>query len=155
MQDVYVRLLKNDCRAFTNFHSPHENAIIKFLKITTIRIVLDDYREYTRGEVVYSRRYQDSEQMHSSPETGNSSSQQQTRTELEEEINECLQGILKNKKHATRDAWIYRLHVFKDLQAKEIAALPGLAIEQKTVHNILTFLNGEVKSCLQKKGIGP
>jgi RNA polymerase sigma factor (sigma-70 family) len=152
--EVYEKLIKNNCQALKDFKGRHENAIYKYLDIIVIRLIINKrkekgtppqriipllgYTERNEGAVRYIDII-----------PGDSI---YFVYEHEEEIKLCLKKIIDSKKR-DRNLLILNCYIFEGLKPKEIATLPGIQVEHKTVSNLLSKYMPALQKCLEEKGI--
>jgi len=139
VQDVYYRILANDCKALKNFRGNHENAIYLYLGIIA-RNIVRNYAIINPGRPGISE-----EEMQTIPIPGSSEDELQ-REMLEKEIESILDNFIigKNKE---RDKLICKLYFYERFTPKEIAACIR-GIEPKTVNNIITPIKKELQQRL-------
>jgi RNA polymerase sigma factor (sigma-70 family) len=160
-QEVYARLLTNDCQALKNFKGQYENSIFSYLEIIAIRIVLLDYaktrskkRTAAGGEIslddlkwnVHEGRVVDlKEILHLEDwEEG------VRLTELKEEIRYHLDNILGQRRNKERDELIFRYYLYAGLEAEEIALCRDINLSEKRVLNIIGEIKQELSRCLRE-----
>ena len=159
VQEVYAKLLANDCQALKEFKGQYEHSIFSYLEIIAIRTVLADRAKSTaqkrssgKGKISL-----DAKQWDAGQETVIDLKQMLRwegwesdllLRELQEEIEYHLFGILKKRRNQERDGLIFRGYVYEELEAEEIVALCG--DPQLTAKRVLNIA-GEIKQELAKR----
>jgi RNA polymerase sigma factor (sigma-70 family) len=152
-QEVYVKLLHNDCRALRNFRSDYEHAIHKYLKKTAISVVYTDYqRDFTikrqpPGGKVSLDAMMDLGIIPPAPVDSSGLDH------IKSEIKDCLDTILRESRHATRDRLIMKFRIFEGFKPEEIISHLGFKISLKRIANIIAEILPELRQCLSQKGI--
>lgn len=160
VQEVYTKLLANDCQALKDFEGKYENSIFTYLEIIAVRIVLKDYercktqkRSNLCKEVsldaevwnIHDRRLSDLKEL---VEIEGWESEFEC-AELQEEIEYHLKKILDHRRNQARDQLIFRYYLYAGLDAEEIALIHGIQLSPKTVLNIIGELKQELGTCLK------
>jgi len=152
-QEVYIKLLHNDCRALKNFRSDYENAIHKYLKKTAISVVYT----YYQADVAKKRRPPGGKiSLDALMELGIVPADPVDPSGLDHvksEIKDCLVAILRESRHATRDRVIMKFRIFEGFKPEEIISHLGFKISLKRIANIIAEILPELRRCLSQKGI--
>lgn len=161
-QEVYKKLLQNNCEALQNFKGRHENSILRFLEIIAIRIAHNDYRSDTAkkrppsGKMmpineprwkISDERTVDLSEIIPSDEWVKGISQ----FELGEEIEDCLRRILSGNKHEERDKLIFKYYLYNGLSAEHIASLADISLSSQRVFGIIHEIKQKLRKCLGEK----
>ena len=161
-QEVYRRLLQNDCTVLKRFKGSFENSIFKYLEIIAIRIAHDGYRKDTA-----EKRPPADKKLALHLPIWNSPDQRaialgeilpsedwlngMAQFELMEEIEHCLHKILCRNRHQERNGLIFKWHIYHGLNAEHIATLQGIMLSGKRVFGILQGIKKELRKCLGEK----
>jgi RNA polymerase sigma factor (sigma-70 family) len=147
VQDVYLKILENDCKALKKFRGDSENSIYSYLNIIAKNVVknyitkmqaqkrpqieksLDDINILTEADGEAQRNNKINPGIFSTE-------QEVTLKILKEEIDYCLAKTLTGKDR-TRNKFIYRLYLYDGLSPKEIALLFDFHISRKRIANII------------------
>ncbi len=133
-QDVYQTLINNNCKALQGFIGKHENSIYKWLQMIAVRQTIRQLK--TQPQTI---PFDAENGAIESASLQSSQSQNSRLYELIEEINHCLNKILKNTRHIERDKKIFWLRFYYDKTPEEIAMrFDGLSV--KRVWGVLTHL---------------
>lgn len=146
IQDTYVRLFANDCKALRGIRNEHENAIFGYLKVTASNTTVDYFRQ----------------QKNKPPEVELEATETAMpllsdgfdRIEFErlkDKIEECLKW-LSSAENYQRDQVIFWLFYEQGYTAKEISLLPNTSLSVKGVESALLRLVRLVKDCLASSG---
>ncbi|MFQ5628126.1 MAG: sigma-70 family RNA polymerase sigma factor, partial [bacterium] len=163
VQDVYKKLLQNDCEGLKRFNGDHTNQLLRYLQTTTHRVILN---KYYRDEIAptYSPAggLQSLDQIFNNISDDNdvdmktllpdpSSLEDFQERELLEEIEYCLETTQKNNKQKERNILVFKFFVFAGLGADEIADRTDVDISSKRISNLLTDMKKVMKHCLLKR----
>ncbi|MDZ7288922.1 MAG: hypothetical protein ONB44_03960 [candidate division KSB1 bacterium] len=161
-QEVYVKLLNNNCEPLKRFTSSYENAILKYLKMMALRAVYTDFaarkaqKRQPAGGIISldktvdwtideNRKIELLELLPANDlrETG----------ELVEEIQFCLDKILQGSRHAHRDKLIFEYYLYHGFEPEEIASQLGFNLTVKRVENLISEIKQAIRVCLRDRGI--
>lgn len=161
-QEVYLKLLNNDCEPLKRFTSLYENAILKHLKMTAIRAVYTDYtawkakkRRPAGGIVslhqqaewsIHENRKLDLMDILPANDFGDTS-------ELIEEIQFCLNMILHRSRNADRNKLLFEYYFYHGFDAVEIASQICVNLTAKRVGKLISEIKQAVRRCLRDHGI--
>ncbi len=147
VQDTFVKLFANDCRALREFEFEHENSLFGFLKVVAARVVHDYIRkEWTdkRGGGFSVVSLDEAMSV-----SGGASPQRVTeRRNRIRRIAACL-AKLSHEPNYDRDRTIFWLYYLFGCTAKEISARPEIRLSIKGVESTLFRLTKFVRQCLQ------
>ena len=143
VQETYLRLCKDKCRALREFSAHHDEAIFGFVKRVAINVALDHFRsrmtEKRRPEV---------------EDDGRHGVESVAPAEIERvTLLKELEGRLAASESA-RDQTIFWLYYRQGYTAKEIASLPGMDITHKGVESCILRLTGALRSAINQKKEG-
>ncbi len=147
VQDVYLKLLENDCRALRKFRGISENSIYSYLGVIARSVVKNHFikaKALKRPQIdkslddVNLLSVANEETLHNNGNTPSffSTEPEFTIDMLKEEIDYYLVKTLKGKKKM-RDKFIYQLHLY-GLSSGEIALLFNFHISTKRIANIIS-----------------
>ncbi len=161
-QEVYIKLLNNNCEPLKRFTSLYENAILKHLKMTAIRAVYTDFTAWKAQKrrpaggivslhrqaewTIHENRKLDLVDILPANDSGETS-------ELIEEIQLCLNKILHGSRNADRNKLIFEYYFYHGFDAVEIASQLGLHLTAKRVENLIGEIRQAVRQCLRDHGI--
>ena len=136
-QDMYVKLLANNCSVLKRFKPQGPNSFRGFLKVITAHMVYDYFRSKIR-ELENTVELEEASQVHSSGH-GNANS-------VEKEIlfNE-MDNLLRQRGTTDKERMIFWLYIRQGLTSKEIAALPGIGLTMKGVESVIHRLKELLK----------
>jgi RNA polymerase sigma-70 factor (ECF subfamily) len=132
VQETYLRLCRNNCRALRDFRPEHDASFFGYLKNTASSVACDYFR--AQGAV---RRGPEPTTLDESSERHAIQSVPSAETKLiQAEIWRRLESIAENP----QDVAIFRLHHLQGFTAREIAALSILRLSEKGVESRLRRL---------------
>jgi RNA polymerase sigma-70 factor, ECF subfamily len=132
VQDVYVRLCKENCKALRQFEHRHEDSIFGFVKIVAVSVAMDHFRARKRNKRGADMRTDvvDVDATISAP------TPDVHRRLTTEEIFVCLDRVASN----SRDRSIFALYYRQGYSTKEIAMIPGIGLSAKGVESTILRL---------------
>jgi len=132
IQDVYVRLCNENCKALRQFEHRHEDSIFGFVKIVAVSVATDHFRARNRDKRAEDMRtdVKDVDAIISAPPID------VHRRLTTDEIFMCLDRITSNP----RDRSIFALYYQQGYSAKEIAMIPGIGLSAKGVESTILRL---------------
>ena len=157
-QDVYLRLLENDCARLKNFSGEHTYSIFRYLTIIALRIV---YNRIAAGKAkrriplkkltsidfpVWSGQNENPVRLKDLLPAENFSFFMQ---EFEDTLQSALHRVLKSRPYKRRDTFIFYLYFFEGHSPKKIARHPDVQLKPKSVSNILTALGKQVEQAIR------
>ena len=166
VQEVYAKLLAQDCQALKKFTGRYENSIFKYLEIIAIRVVLSDcsrlrsQKRSPRGGIVSldapqwsvaQNRFVDLKEIC----PWESWEQEFSRHELEDAIRHHLCTILAQRRNGVRDGLIFKYYLYGGMEPGEIALCQGIALSEKRIGNIIAEIKHELGQCLSAPAITP
>jgi len=162
VQEVYKKLVKNECNALVVYEGKFENAFCNYLKTITMRILLNLYKPIQRripwdlidslDKSIRPAATNDfdrslSDQIGEDDNTENN-------IILKEQIELCLDKIFDRKPKKNLYKSIFKLRIYNQLDAKVIAASPLVNRKYSTVKNILTTYKQKFIECLKREKAG-
>ena len=148
VQDVYLKLLQNDCKALRTFRGDSENSIYSYLAIISKNVVknyivkirakkrppidrsLDNFIivNEENGEVYYCDKHK----------TAIFDTEQEFKLKmLKEKIDICLKRIMTGR-DKDRNKEIYQLHLYNGYTPKEIASYFNFGLSTRRIANIIS-----------------
>lgn len=126
IQETYLRLCKDNCRALRSFEARHEDAILAYLKVIATTVALD----YFRARSTQKRR-DEVESDGALPDVGISSASIE-QAALLEQLDQQLAVS-----ETMRDRTIFWLHYLQGYTAKDIADVTSIGLTQKGVESCI------------------
>ena len=161
VQEVYKKLVKNECKALVVFESQFEYAFRSYLKTTTIRVLFNLYKSWERVRCIPFRDilYLDDPIKTSATNDFDLSlfdilgSDDNILNDiiLEEDIELCLDKIFDGKKKESLYKSIFKLRIYKQLDLEDIALSPLINRKYSTVKNILSSYKPYFIGCLKRR----
>jgi RNA polymerase sigma-70 factor (ECF subfamily) len=149
IQDTFVKLFANDCRALREFQFEHENSFFGFLKTVASNVAQD----YLRRE--YSPKHggdleeEDLDKISTIVPARTSFADDTHAQILIAEIQRCLEQELAHEPNFSRDIAIFWLYYRFGLTAKAISQIPSIGLTVKGVESTLLRLTRLVRArCL-------
>jgi len=156
VQAVYVRLVEEGNRALNRFEGQHDNSIFRYLGIISINVVRDHFREAKakkRPKIVVSL----DEIIENGGEggikdvlSGVEGSPAGTASNLTMEDLEAALKRSVSRRHADRDALIFKLRYLDGLTLEEIKKALGLDISPIGIGSILNRINSKMRAKLSR-----
>lgn len=144
VQETYLRLCAQDCRALRGFQARSEESIFGFLKVVAANVVNDHMRAATaekRGDGLSHVSLEDADPR------ARSDRHHLDRSVLLREVEQCLNQCLPGPE-SQRDRAIFWLYYRQGLSAQAIASLPELGLGTKGVESLLLRLTRLVRQRL-------
>lgn len=133
VQDVYVRLCRENCKALRQFEHRHEESIFGFVKVVAASVAMDHFRARNRDKRAGEVPAHDGDLDAVIP----AAAQVDMHRKLTAgEIFMCLDRIASNP----RDRSIFALYYRQGYSAKEIAMIPGIGLSAKGVESTILRL---------------
>jgi len=153
LQDVYLKLLKNNGEAFRTYKGQYENTIWRFLEVSAMRVVYNHRRHDNAikrprivGDIARERM---GDLLDLFPDKN--ATDEVNRIMMELAIEECLKRISKKLRHPERDIRIFMLYLFYGMSAESIAALPEINLSFQSVFRIIADIKGHLGNCLNSE----
>lgn len=147
VQEVYVRLLKDQCKALNEFRGKKEEAIFPYLYSITGRVISNYFRarraqkrspvEKSLDETIYGDNGDYQLGTAILPGSLQMSEAELGLAELQDEINCLLDQILRGS-NKSRDKLIFQLFYYDNLTSEEIAQIPGIELNPHGVEVVLS-----------------
>jgi RNA polymerase sigma-70 factor (ECF subfamily) len=147
VQDTFVKLCVNNCKALRDFDFQHDNAFFGFLKVVASNVVEDYYRGSHSQKRGSGREDEDIETVRTVAPANRAAYHPAEVAILMGEIQQCL-AEQSAEPNFTRDYTIFWLYYRQGLTAKAISQLPGIALSVKGVESTLLRLTRQVRTRL-------
>ena len=158
VQTVFKRLVEKDRKALREFHNDHDNSIYAYLKIISIRVVLDFLRKASaqkRPAFLFSLeelkekedgafKLQKIEYQQAEANAAN-----QTALVTEEMLEQALDSIRKGK-HFERDVIIFKLRIIEEMEFKDISRIKSLELSRSGASAAFQRIQKRIKPVLLK-----
>ena len=144
VQDVYYRLLKNKGRMLSGFRGETDFSALAFLGRTTMGIVSD----YFRSQQAHKRRPAEIisfEQARREEVSRDTPADPDVASILEWIDVQRLIDSEPDRRHATRNVLIFKLHYVEGLTVREISQYPGFDLTEGAIEVILKNLRNELR----------
>jgi RNA polymerase sigma factor (sigma-70 family) len=158
-QDVYVRLLANDCRALRDFRGDNDFAVFTYLARVVRAVVTDQNRRdrsQKRAASLVSIEADDGDavSLRERLEAGSEALPDRVLAErmLPERLRELIEGSTTGA-NAARDALIFQLYAIDGLTAREIAAKPVFGLSVKAVEGVIHRVRERLRSALAESNL--
>jgi RNA polymerase sigma-70 factor (ECF subfamily) len=144
VNDTYLKLFANNCRALRELVLTHENAIFGFLMTVASNVVMDHFRS-SRNKKRWSGKDDLSldDVIFVAAKIG--SAKQAEREIIIQEIDRILKQELANEPNFARDYAIFWLYFRDGFTAKAISKLTGIGLTVKGVESTLLRLTKLVR----------
>ena len=148
VQDTFLKILKDDCKALRHFEFWHENALPSLLKVITAHVVEDDIRKKNSEKEGGGQTPEDVDNLLRPPSDRSSSAASIFNHLRMSEIENCLQRR-KGEPNFDRDCKMFWLYFRTGFTALEISQLPDIGLNNvKGVESALLRLVKWVVHCL-------
>jgi DNA-directed RNA polymerase specialized sigma24 family protein len=148
VQETFLKILKDDCKALRKFEFRHENALPCLLKVMAANVVEDDIRKKNSDKVGGGQEPEDIDNLPQSPSDRSRGVQSMLNNLRMNEIENCLQRR-KSEPNFVRDHKIFWLYFRDGFTANEISELPDIGFKSvKGVESALLRLSKWVGDCL-------
>ncbi|MFQ5629519.1 MAG: hypothetical protein ACE5I1_12220, partial [bacterium] len=159
-QEVYVKLLRNDGKAFKAFKGRYYHSTFAYLKIISSNVVRNDLAKKKQ-----KKRLQEADTIYLDKKRLISEKQKTDlheiisdvswhtkihKEELIDEIEYTLQRIINKRSHAERDKLIFRYHFYAGFHAHEIARLHVFGLSAKRIGNIISAIKDSLRCYLRR-----
>lgn len=147
VQDVYFRLLQNNGRVMSGFRGESDFSVFAFLGRTAMGVVSDFYRAQQADK-------RQTAEIISIEEARRREKHASTTDDLE--VSSILSWIdvrrlvesEPDRRNATRNVLIFKLHYIEGLTMREISQYPGFDLSESAVEKILKNLRAQLKKRL-------
>jgi DNA-directed RNA polymerase specialized sigma24 family protein len=148
VQDTFLKILKDDCKALRHFEFRHENALPSLLKVMAANVVEDDIRKRNSGKEGGGQPDENIDDLLQPPSDRSSSAASIFNNLRMSEIENCLQKR-KGEPNFDRDCKMFWLYFRTGFTALEISQLPDIGLNNvKGVESALLRLVKWVVHCL-------
>lgn len=134
IQDTYLKVFANDCKALRGIRNEHENAIFGYLKVTASNATVDCFRKNKVEEVELSDPV-----VPPSPDGFDRIQFERLKDRIQERL-ECLSSTEAYQ----RDQMIFWLYFEHGYTAREISQIPSIKLSVKgveaTLHRLVHFV---------------
>ena len=137
VQETFLRLCKDDCKALRQFEQRHEDAIFGYLKVVAASVAMDHFRGLSAQKRLGDRRAEPEEVIDLHVSTPANAEQ----TLMLREIDQCIERVSDSK----RDQTIFWLYYQQGFTAKDIAQLPRIGLTAKGIESCLYRLTKAVR----------
>jgi RNA polymerase sigma factor (sigma-70 family) len=144
VQETFLRLLANDCKALRSIRNEYENTIFGYLKVVASNVSCDHFRQ-PRNKV--SEVELDDMVVPPSPDGFDRIQFER----LKDQIEACLERGLSSSQTYKRDVAIFWLYYEQGYTAKEVSEIPGMGLSVKGVESTLLRLTRLIK----ESGLNP
>lgn len=154
VQDTYLKLCANDCRALREFRSRHDHAVYGFLRVVTVSVVEDYFRaSFSQKRGAGSGHI--SLDLLNTIESRNSNVRAQVERQLVLHNIRCLLTDRPNAPNCRRDCTIFWLYYRYGLSSKEIAKIALIDMTVKGVESTIFRLTQHLKKHFSTVGNPP
>ena len=148
VQETFLKIFKDDCKALRNFEFRHENALSCLLKVMAANVVEDDIRKRNSDKVGGGQTLEDIDNLLQPPSDRSRGVAAMFNNLRMNEIENCLQRR-KSEPNFDRDHKIFWLYYRNGFTALEISQLPDIGFKNvKGVESTLLRLIKWVLHCL-------
>lgn len=164
VQEVYIRLFKNDCKVLKNFKPKYENAIYAYLSIMCTSVVKDFFKKFGRlKRKGYLESIDERSDINKENKLINKSLSSFVRTNAEKQIIEkdLLEKIkshynsTNSKKDDKRKELIFQLYFVHGLSITDISRIKGLNISLSNANTIIWRMKRNIRSLVFNDSISP
>jgi RNA polymerase sigma factor (sigma-70 family) len=151
VQETYLKLCANQCKALRDFECEHENALFGFLKKVAHNVVEDYFRTSYSQKRGSGREEEDLETVTAIAAPGPDPATETERNILLGQVARCLDDCAQDP-NFRRDSTIFWLYYRHGLTAKAISQMPAIGLTVKGVESTLLRLTRMVREKLNEKG---
>jgi RNA polymerase sigma-70 factor (ECF subfamily) len=142
VQETFMKLCRNDCKALKEFEAEHDGAVFGFIKTVALNVAIDHFRS------LQPRSEEPLEDWQAAPEGPTSGSA--ATAEMAVLMDQVDGALTKSTTDETRERdrtvfWLYYKHGFT---AKAIAALPAVGLTVKGVETVIFRLTKAIRKSL-------
>jgi RNA polymerase sigma-70 factor (ECF subfamily) len=139
IQEIYLRLCENRCRALMSFRDPRPEAMFGFLKVSATHIAHDFFRRRAAAKRGYGQTIRIDE----------ASALFTSSADIEKQITlaEIEKILLEQTRDGTgpRDRGIFRLYFRQGMTSRAIANIPGVGLNTKGVEAVIYRLTKVIR----------
>jgi len=147
IQDTFLKLCANNCRALRNFDYGHENSFYGFLKKVASNVVQDYIRNAYSQKRGSGREEEELDKVSDIAPAASGFTEEADRRILISEIKACFDQHM-HEPNFPRDSAIFWLYYQQGLTAKAISQLPSIGLQVKGVESALLRLIRLVRASL-------
>jgi DNA-directed RNA polymerase specialized sigma24 family protein len=147
VQDTFIKILKNNCKALRDFEFRHENAVHSLLKVIAAHVVEDDVRKKNSDKNGGGQALEDIDSLSQPPDDRSSAVASIYNRLTMSEIEKCLQERNADP-HFDRDYKMFFLYFREGFTALEISQRPDIRLNLKGVESALLRLIKWIVDCL-------
>lgn len=148
VQETFLKILKDDCKALRKFEFRHENALPCLLKVMAANVVEDDIRKRNSDKEGGGQKLENIDDLLQPPSDRSHAIESMFNNLRMSEIENCLQQR-KGDPNFNRDCKMFWLYFRDGLTADEIAQLPDIGFKSvKGVESGLLRLSKWIIDCL-------
>jgi RNA polymerase sigma-70 factor, ECF subfamily len=137
VQETFLRLCKDNCKALRQFEQRHEDAIYGYLKVVAASVTMDHFRGLSAQKRLGDKLAEPEEVIDMHVSTPANAEQ----ALMLREINECVERVSDSK----RDQTIFWLYYQRGFTANDIAQLPSIGLTAKGIESCLYRLTKAVR----------
>jgi RNA polymerase sigma-70 factor (ECF subfamily) len=137
VQETFLRLCKDDCKALRQFEQRHEDAIFGYLKVVAASVTMDHFRGLSAQKRLGDRLAEPEEVIDMHISTPPNAEQ----ALMLREIDQCIERVSDSK----RDQAIFWLYYQRGFTAKDIAQLPSIGLTAKGIESCIYRLTKAVR----------
>jgi RNA polymerase sigma-70 factor (ECF subfamily) len=142
VQESFMKLCRNDCKALKEFKAEHDGAVFGFLKTIALNVAIDHFRSlHPRQEESLEDWQATSAEEHRG---GTASAEMSV---LMEQVDGALTRSTSGETRE-RDRTVFWLYYKHGFTAKAIAALPAVGLSVKGVETVIFRLTKAIRKCL-------
>jgi RNA polymerase sigma-70 factor, ECF subfamily len=134
VQDTYLRLCRDGCRALRNFQAQHDEAIFGYIKVIAASVALDHFR--ARTALKRGLETEENEAALDASVSPGSIEQAALLNQLDERLKAT---------ETERDCTVFWLYYRQGFTAKDIAAIAGLGLSAKGVESCIYRLTKSLR----------
>ena len=159
VQEVYKQLLDRRCRKLQAFKGKYDRSFFSYLEIIALRTTKNVHREECAKKRPPQRRRNSLDLPVGNLENGKAVHFEEIiafaawkdKKEINDmalEIEDCLNRIVRDRRHSDRDRWIFSLYYFHDLKVDEIAAMRRVKLSTQRIYSALDEMRQDMRRCL-------
>ncbi len=155
VQEVYLKVCKN----LERYRGEYENSILLYLGMIALNTVKNSYRQQHAAGRPQEEKRISLHDVHAGLQRerpipmiellpSKDWEEEERLAGLLEEVEYCLQEILRRSRHRVRDEFIFHYYFVGDLSVERIAAYPEVHLSQQRVFGVLKSFKQKIKECL-------
>jgi len=147
VQDTFLKICSNNCRVLRDFNSQSPDAIFGLMKAVALSVAMDHFRGGLAAKRGGGRVEQPLTDYFAATLEHRESLPEAEREVLLRQIGEHLREVA-NPDTRERDCQIFWLHYRHGMEARAIAAIPGMGVTQKGVESTILRLRNHLRERL-------